>query len=258
MMRCAAILAAVVIACGVVAPPVARAETVQQAYRAALAQHYAGHYDKAIAELERIVAVPTHHEDVFYNLGCAYFRGGKLGPAIYNFERSLRLAPDRDDARFNLTTARNLVTARVKDVVKGAAGEPLWIRGVNKLSQRGWAVLFLVAWWLLFALLFFLRRAEPGPMRAALVAGSSLIAVVTLLCGALLFGRIIVDDRHKQGIVLPDEVAVHEGASEASKSTFAVHAGLRVRLLGEDSGWLRIRLANGLEGWIARRSVGVL
>jgi SH3-like domain-containing protein len=29
-----------------------------------------------------------------------------------------------------------------------------------------------------------------------------------------------------------------------------VHAGLRVRLLERDQDWLRVRLANGLEGWV--------
>jgi hypothetical protein len=257
MRKLAGPLLAAAVGCAALAGPAA-AETVDGAYRTALAHYFAGRYDKAIAELERIVALPMHHEDVFYNLGCAYFRKGQLGPAIYNFERSLKLQPDRDDARFNLATARAQVSARVRDVVKGAAADPWWLRTVTKLTQRGWAAIFLVGWWLLFALLLGLRRAATGPARAALVAGTSLVALGVLLTGALLFGRMHVDDQMKQGIVLPVELAVREGPSATSKSTFAIHAGLRVRLLADDSGWVRVRLANGLEGWIARHAVGLL
>ena len=74
-------------------------------------------------------------------------------------------------------------------------------------------------------------------------------AVGALLCGLLLVGRARLD-RIPFGVVLPDAVAVHEGADAAHRTSFDVHAGLRVRLVDHDQDWLRIRLANGLEGWV--------
>ena len=246
------------VALAVLGESAARAETVDQAYQSGLQHYYAGRHARAIEVFERIVAVPTHHEDLFYNLGCAYYRLGKLGPAIYNFERSLAIAPDRDDARFNLKTARSLLEGRVKDVLKGAGGGTLWVRVVSAFGQLGWSSLFLVLWWLLFALFFVLRRVGSGPLRAGLVAASSLIALVTLLCATLLVGRIYLDQRVELGVILPDRVAVHEGTATATKKLFHLHAGLTVRLIGEDSGWIRIRLDNGLEGWVERQQIGRL
>ena len=71
-------------------------------------------------------------------------------------------------------------------------------------------------------------------------------------------GRIDHDRRVKLGVILPDEVAVHEGTAASTKKLFHLHAGLKVRLIGEDSGWARIRLANGLEGWLERDLIGSL
>ena len=78
-----------------------------------------------------------------------------------------------------------------------------------------------------------------------------------LLAGILLLGRMNLD-RIPFGIVLPDVVAVKEGADAAYRTSFEVHAGLRVRLLDRDQDWVRVRLANGLEGWLRAEDVGRL
>jgi SH3-like domain-containing protein len=59
-------------------------------------------------------------------------------------------------------------------------------------------------------------------------------------------------------VVLPDNVSVKEGADPNYRTTFAVHSGLRVRLLEREQDWVRIRLANGLEGWVRDQDVGPL
>ena len=65
-------------------------------------------------------------------------------------------------------------------------------------------------------------------------------------------------DRIPFGIVLPDMVAVKEGADAGYHTSFEVHAGLRVRMLDRDQDWVRVRLANGLEGWLRAEDVGRL
>lgn len=237
---------------------VSRAETLDEAYSRAVQDYYAGRYDRAVEGLERLLAVPVEHEDVHYNLGCAYFRLGRLGPAVYHFERALALDPSAEDARFNLETSRALVAARVKDEIKGAAGDPWWVRAVSLLGPHTWAILFLCLWWATLGAIFVVRRMSHGPARSGLVAAGSLVGVVTLLCALLLAGRIYLGVRVPMGIVLPDQLAVREGPHGSTKVSFTVHAGLRVRLQARGDGWLRVRLANGLEGWVPQREVGVL
>jgi hypothetical protein len=239
-------------------PRSAAGETLSEAHSHALREYYAGHYDKAAEELERILAVPVENADLHYNLGCAYFRLGKPGPAIYHFERALTLDPSDEDARFNLDTARAHVASRVKDELKGAAGDAWWVRFVSTFSLRTWTVLFLALWWVTCAILLALRFMQPGPLRAGLIASNSFVAVVTLLCALCLFGRVYLGGRVTMGIVLPDQLAVREGPDAGTKTSFILHAGLRVRLQSKEGDWVRIRLQNGLEGWAPRREVGVL
>ncbi|MCA9666359.1 MAG: tetratricopeptide repeat protein [Myxococcales bacterium] len=235
----------------------ARAETVAEAYKKAIAQFQKGKYQAAVDELEKIAAIPTRHEDVYYNLGNAYFRLNKLGKAIYNYERSLQVA-EREDARYNLETARALAQSRTEDVLKGAEREAFWVRAVTALRARPWALLFGVCWWLFFGLLLLARRRGGGALRAAIIAGAVLFGVASGLFGTLLAGRVYVDNRVQHAIVLPDSASVRELPNSSARKSFTVHAGLKVRTIAADSGWLRVRLANGLEGWLPKRQLGRL
>jgi tetratricopeptide (TPR) repeat protein len=236
----------------------AAGETVDEAYARALKDHYAGRYAAAASAFERILAVPVENEDLHYNLGCAYFRLGRLGPAIYHFERALALDPSAEDARFNLEASRTLVSSRVKDELRGAADEPWWVRVVAPLRPGLFTVLFLALWWVTFGILVALRYVQPGPARSGLVAGSALAGLLALVCGLLLAGRVYLGEAVPRGIVLSEKLEVREGPDPATKTSFRVHAGLKVRLSGGEAGWVRIRLANGLEGWVPSREIGTL
>jgi SH3-like domain-containing protein len=78
-----------------------------------------------------------------------------------------------------------------------------------------------------------------------------------LLSGALLAGRAHLD-RVPFGVLLPDAVAVKEGADVNYRTSFEAHAGLRVRIVEQDGDWTRIRLGNGLEGWVRGQDLGRL
>ncbi len=240
------------------APRRAQAETVEQAYAAALKAYYAGKYNDAIKSLERLAALPLAHEELFYNLGCAYFRRGDLGRAIFNFERALALDPGFEDAQFNLQTARARARGKVKDVLKGIAAEGWWRSLLGLLSLTGWWWLFIVLWWLALGVLFGLRHVKPGPARAGLIATNVLFAVLALIAGLLLAGRIYAGRGVSEGIVLPQTIAVREGPDASARQAFKLHAGIKVQLKAESPGWARIRLPNGLEGWIPRKDLGVL
>ena len=85
----------------------------------------------------------------------------------------------------------------------------------------------------------------------------AVLGAAALLGGALLFGRARLE-KLPFGVVLPDAVAVKDGADDNYRTSFEVHAGLRVRMIERDQDWLRVRLGNGLEGWVHASQIGTL
>jgi len=72
----------------------------------------------------------------------------------------------------------------------------------------------------------------------------------------LLLGRMNLD-RIPFGIVCRH--GGHQGRRRHQLCTsFDVHAACGVRLLDRDQDWVRVRLANGLEGWLRAEDVGRL
>jgi hypothetical protein len=192
--------------------------------------------------------------DVAYNLGDAYFRKGALGPAIWAFERALALDANDEDARYNLDRARKLAAQRAQDRIEGEDKDPAWVRIVGGLS-RSTATWFFVAMYLGFFAVLFGRRWARSEWRPALAAVVAVLAAGALLSGGLLAGRAVLD-RIPFGVVLPDEIAVKDGADVNYRTSFAAHAGLRVRIVDSDQDWVRVRLANGLEGWVKAQEIG--
>lgn len=244
------------VAAPVLAGGTARADVLDEAWRRGNDAHRRGDHAAAVAAFEQIERQGVVAADLYYNLGVAHFRGGSLGKAIWAFERAAALDPDADDARFNLVQARKLADRRVKDTLEGAERDPTWIRVVTALPTSVETWLFTGLYLGVFVLLFVRRRAGPDA-RAPLLAGAALLGVGALLAGSLLAGRALLD-RLPFGIVLPDRVAVREGADPNYRASFDVHAGLKVRLLDQDHDWIRVRLANGLEGWVREQDVGRL
>jgi hypothetical protein len=230
----------------------------ESSYERASAAYKAGQFDDAVRAYEALVAAGIAHEDLYYNLGNAYFRSGKLGLAIYNYERALRLEPAMEDAQYNLAVAREVVAEKVVDRLKGAETDPLWMRVATFFTVGQLTLVFLVLNAGFFAGLIVARVLATGLARTALVVMSS-FAGATLLCVAvLLAAHVYLLERVAFGIVLADQVVMREGADEHMAERGQLHAGLRVRILGREPGWMRVRLANGVEGWLPDAAVGPL
>jgi tetratricopeptide (TPR) repeat protein len=245
-----------VVAVVAVAARTARADRLDEAWKRGNDAYLHGDYDAAVAAYEELDREDVVSPDLFFNLGDAYFKKGALGPAIWAFERAAAVDPDDDDIRFNLEQARKLAARQARDKIEGEDRDPLWIRAVTALSPSAETWGFLALYLGLFALLFARRRAGEDT-RPALGAGAAIVGLLALVAGSLLAGRAVLE-RVPFGVVLPDALAVKEGADVNYKTGFQVHAGLRVRLLERDQDWLRIRLANGLDGWVRSKDVGRL
>jgi tetratricopeptide (TPR) repeat protein len=235
---------------------VASADLLDEAWKRGNAAHLKGDYAAAAAAYEQLDRQHVVSADLYYNMGVTYFRQNQLGKAIWAFERALVVSPEDEDARFNLEQARKLADQRAHDKLEGAEREPWSTRIVTYLSPSTEVWLFCGLYLGCFALLF-VRQRMARDSRVAVTTGAAVLGTTALLAGLLVLGRINLD-RIPYAIVLPDTVSVKEGSDVSFRTSFEIHGGLRVRVLDREQDWMRVRLANGLEGFVRSEDLGLL
>ncbi|MBI5495852.1 MAG: hypothetical protein HY904_12580 [Deltaproteobacteria bacterium] len=188
--------------------------------------------------------------DVYFNLGTAALRAGDVGRATWALLTARRLAPWDDDIAFNLELARR----ENADSVAGGA-EPAWLPWALRLPRAPlqWLAYGL---FLAFCALLFVRGLR-GPVEglAAWVVRTGLGA----LFAAVTAGAVEVTAGAPQAVVVVREATVRSADRADGPEAFRVHAGLTVRPMAKPrAGMMRIRLANGLDGWVEQAAVRVV
>ena len=116
------------------------------------------------------------------------------------------------------------------------------------LLHLGHAHAALVAWGL----------SRPGRWSAGY--GWTLAALV--LCAALVAGSWSATHSRLEGkelaVVLDETVEVLAGPGENNATLFTVHEGLTLEVRARRAEWIQVTLPNGLNGWLAVRSVGIV
>jgi tetratricopeptide (TPR) repeat protein len=186
------------------------------------------------------------------DLGNALLRLGFRGRAIASYQRALQLDPGDADAQANLEQAR----AQNVDRLVGEAQPPLHARVLARTSDGAATALFGFAW-SAFWLLLWLRSRSSRSARRWFGPAALLAALLAFGGGALLAGK-SADRRTPSAVVIAPASPVREGPSRTLKTAFELHEGTSVRIIEAQGDVARVRLLNGLEGWVASADLEVI
>jgi tetratricopeptide (TPR) repeat protein len=228
--------------------------TPQDAFRQAEALYQQERYSEAVEIYESIRASGVEDGALYYNLGNAYFKAGRLGLAVLSYERARKLLPGDDDVRANLAFAESLVS-------EGIAPQPLplavgWVVELYRRAGLGLlagvtSLSFLIGG-AAVALLLLGRWPALGTAALGVLIGA---ALVSLLAGGSLIAKVRSESARVEAVVVSENAYVRSGPSESSPRLAEIHEGIKMRVLGEREGFLQISLANGLTGWVPREQV---
>jgi tetratricopeptide (TPR) repeat protein len=221
-------------------------------FLSALESYKEGDYAGAAAQFEALAQSGVHSGPLFYNLGNAYLKDDRLGPAILWYERAQKLMPHDADLRFNLQYARSLA----KDAPEEVPASLLRIVFFWKfyLSQTTLIVLavgFNMLFWMLAGIWYLTRRR--AWFHAALGAGLGM-----LIFAATAGFDLVAAANPSQGIVLPDRISIRSGLEDHTTELFLLHAGARVRILDRRGEHVLVRFAPEKIGWVSRKSIGIV
>lgn len=212
--------------------------------------YYQQNYDAAIQGYQQLLEKGAGGADLLFNLGTAFLAKGDLGRAVLYLERARKLSRS-DDVEANLAAAR---ARQIDQVVGAGGGAPFIERLVGSTDEGlfGWGLAGTL--WAAAAAWLWLRR-KASALPAIALALSLLLAVVA---GAGFAAHVYVARTVHEAVVLAETVKVKEAPLESAKSTFEVHSGLKVRITDESGKFTKVRLANGLDGWVEKEAVEAL
>jgi tetratricopeptide (TPR) repeat protein len=212
-----------------------------------------GDYARAATQFQQLIDKGVVTADMYFNLGTAELKAGQRGAAILAFERALRLDPADGDAAFNLAEAQK---GNIDKIVGTSEEEPLLERLGARIPVGTLGLVFLVTW--LAGNLALMARWYVGQRLAWLGLLGSIALSVSLVTGAF-FALGAWDRSHSPyAIVVSPSAAVREGPAGDFKSAFEIHEGLKVRIVRQDQGFLRVRLPNGIEGWVSEKDAPII
>jgi tetratricopeptide (TPR) repeat protein len=215
-----------------------------------------GDYPEAVEAYRKVLEGGVQHPDLYFNLANAYYRSGQRGLAVLFYEKALAMNPSDDAASSNLEIVKKELIDRVVMPEGGAVGEPLW-HGFIRSLKLGWLTwTFLTFYLLVFAILIGRRLTRADSLRRLLFWINVPLITLALVFGLLLASRIYIQEKVHHGVVVSSTASLREGPERTAKELMQVHEGLKVRLLTEVGDFLRVRLANGVEGFVKTSQVG--
>lgn len=213
-----------------------------------------GNYEEAIREYESIIKSGYVSPELYYNLGNAYYKTANIPASILNYERSLKLRPSDADAEFNLKIANSQTIDKIEPLPEAFYKKRInkWLMNTTPEHRLNGTLILL---WICFALtaawLFIpVRWIKQVSFTLALMALAGSIASYSV--AAWQQKRM---HNESYAIIFQSNVYVRSSPDEKSASLFMLHGGTKVKLMDELSGWKRIRLPNGMEGWLPEMAV---
>jgi tetratricopeptide (TPR) repeat protein len=222
----------------------------------AVAAYNKKEYKKAINYYEIILKEGITSAALHYNLANAYFKDNQLGRAIYNYELAKKLNPTDGDIKNNLHIANSKVIDKI-DSKENFFANTIKTGLYSLFSTTGWAYVTIIC--LLLAAMFFILFSITSNVILKRVGFWTGGLFVIGFVFALVVGYAALHELHKntQAIIISQEVAVLPEPNATAKTKFNLHEGTKVNVLSVNGDYTAIQLANGNEGFIATKDLGL-
>lgn len=211
-------------------------------------------YQGAIAAYEDILAEGKSSADLYYNLGNAYYRDGQLGKAILNYERALRLKPGMSDAKENLELANARTADRITTLPQLFIVR-WWNALTTAITPHGWRIVWLVLLAIAGIGVAMLRTGRSSAIRRGGLATTVVSLLFLLLATALLISSTRAYNAHPYAIITDQAVTLKASPDNKSIDKMILHEGTKVKVLDNLTGWYKIAIADGTNGWCPQNTM---
>jgi hypothetical protein len=184
--------------------------------------------------------------EVFYNIGCCYFRENKLGYARYYFELAKKVCYHDKDINYNL--------GFVKKITNNTSEESFLTQIVNLLSLKEVLVILL-----LFNFMFFGSLTAEVFIKPSFLRWVKRISFVFLVCFLIVSIIKLNIELKKTGIVLESTSLLSAPEENPFTKSVAINEAKKVVILSEKGDYYAVYLLQDkIQGWIKKDKIGLL
>lgn len=206
-------------------------------------------YDEALKTYQEIEALDQESWALYYNMGNIHYKMNRVAPAIFYYEKALKLRPDQQDVRFNLEFANQMVLDNIEPLPRNL-GQRFMDTVILKLTYETWAKI-AVGLAFLFALLFLMYHFSYSTGKKRFYFITSILTVVLVTTSVFFaFRNQLHVTNNKEAIIFAPEAEVMNAPTTTSEAYFELHEGTKVTVLENLDNWKKIRIADGKVGWI--------
>lgn len=195
--------------------------------------------------------------ELYYNLGCAYYKNGDIAEAILCFERAYRIDQSDRDIRFNLKLANSQIVDKMKPLPKFFFAR--WLdSAMHWFSREGWTYVNLIVFYIFgTGVYYFIRGKRQSHKKIGFYVG--LVFLVIFIFAQILTIRLhhFIKDKD-EAILMSEIVTVKSSPDSSAKDIVIIHSGLKVIRLQELGGFSEVKLPDGTIGWIPNSSFEII
>ena len=224
-------------------------KTPRELFEQGNASYAKSQYKEALNAYQDLLNEGYQSVAVYFNMGNASYKLGDIPSALLYYEKAHKLAPGDEDINFNIRFANQKTTDRIDEAPEFFLSS--WWRkfilsfSISTLSVL--SVIFVLAASIILIVYFFSNSVSLKKLAFYASVTSFCLGLLTIFISGR---QMSYFDAHRQAIIFSSSVPVKNAPVNSSGTLFILHDGTKVNILDNDNGWIKIRLANGNEGWI--------
>ena len=216
-----------------------------------------GEYQETIRIFESIYEKGYEGKSLFYNLGNAYYRIGKVGLAILYYEKAKKLSPSDEDINYNLAFANSKIVDKIETLPKFFIFD-WWENILALFSISGWTYLsYLFYLVILGSVGYYYFARSLKTQRVSFYSGivSTLFLILTVIFLIVNLNREL---NVRYGVIVEQVVVTKFSPDQNSKDAFIVHEGIKVIAEDRVNNWVKIKLIDGKVGWLNENNLRII
>ena len=201
-------------------------------------------YSEAISLYDSIILKGLESTELYYNLGNCYYKIQDWANAIWHYEKSLKLNSNNKDASYNLDLTKLRIIDQIETIPQ-LFYKKWWGNLIRLFTTKTWQILALICIWIAL-MLQLLNRFRNNKQEHF----SNLLTTLALILLSITYFSYQENHSKTEAIILSSSVIVNSAPTDNNKNLFSLHSGSKVEIIDQIGNWIKIKIADGRNGWI--------